>query len=41
MIIGASAGSTGGGTKMIRLLVLIKTVKEFLKIIHPKVKYKL
>ena len=37
MIIGASAGSTGGGTKMIRLLVLIKTVKrEFLKIIHPK-----
>ena len=37
MIVGASAGSTGGGIKISRLLVLAKTVKaEFRRLIHPR-----
>jgi trk system potassium uptake protein TrkH len=34
----ASAGSTGGGIKMIRTLVLVKQAgREFLKLLHPTV----
>ena len=37
MVIGACAGSTGGGTKVSRLIILIKTVKQEIKhILHPK-----
>ena len=37
MFIGACAGSTGGGIKVSRIIVLIKTViKEFHSYIHPK-----
>lgn len=37
MFVGACAGSTGGGIKVSRILVLIKTVfKEFGSYIHPK-----
>lgn len=37
MFIGASAGSTGGGIKCIRILVLLKVIKrEVNKIIHPR-----
>ena len=37
MFIGACAGSTGGGIKVSRIMVLIKTViKEFHSYIHPK-----
>lgn len=37
MIIGASAGSTAGGMKVIRLLVIFKLIKrEILKIFHPR-----
>lgn len=37
MIIGACAGSTGGGIKTSRLLILIKTVKQEIKhILHPQ-----
>jgi trk system potassium uptake protein TrkH len=40
MFIGASAGSTGGGIKCIRILVLLKIAKrEILKIIHPRSVY--
>ena len=37
MIIGASAGSTAGGMKVIRILVIFKLIKrEILKIFHPR-----
>lgn len=37
MFIGATAGSTGGGLKCIRILILFKVVKrELTKIIHPR-----
>lgn len=37
MFIGASAGSTSGGMKVIRILVILKLVKrEILKIFHPR-----
>ncbi len=40
MFIGASAGSTGGGIKCIRILLLIKIVRrEVAKIIHPRSVY--
>jgi trk system potassium uptake protein TrkH len=37
MIIGACAGSTGGGIKVSRLIILFKTVRQEIKhILHPK-----
>ena len=37
MFVGACAGSTGGGIKVSRFLILIKTVrKELLQYLHPK-----
>ena len=37
MIIGACAGSTGGGMKVSRILILAKTInKEVRQILHPK-----
>ncbi|NLX63301.1 MAG: TrkH family potassium uptake protein [Clostridiaceae bacterium] len=40
MFIGASAGSTGGGIKCLRFLLLFKTIKrEVRRIIHPKAVY--
>ena len=37
MFIGACAGSTGGGTKVSRLIILCKTIKrELIQITHPK-----
>lgn len=37
MIIGGSAGSTAGGIKVIRLVVIFKLIKrEFIKIYHPR-----
>lgn len=40
MFIGASAGSTGGGIKCIRIVLLFKAVKrEIIKIIHPRSVY--
>ncbi|MCA0385206.1 MAG: TrkH family potassium uptake protein [Firmicutes bacterium] len=37
MFVGASAGSTGGSIKVIRLIILFKLVKrEVLKILHPR-----
>ncbi|MBQ8559877.1 MAG: TrkH family potassium uptake protein [Tyzzerella sp.] len=37
MVIGACAGSTGGGMKVSRVLILLKSVKQELKrIVHPK-----
>lgn len=37
MVVGACAGSTGGGIKVSRLLVLIKSVREeFRRLIHPR-----
>ena len=37
MIIGACAGSTGGGMKVSRVLILLKSIKRDLKqIVHPK-----
>jgi trk system potassium uptake protein TrkH len=40
MFIGASAGSTGGGIKCIRILILLKIIKrEVNKIIHPRSVY--
>ncbi|MCC5909994.1 MAG: TrkH family potassium uptake protein [Clostridiaceae bacterium] len=37
MFVGGSAGSTGGGVKVIRLLILFKLVKrEIAKILHPR-----
>ena len=40
MVIGGCAGSTGGGIKIIRLLILFKTVKmNLVKMIHPKAVY--
>jgi len=37
MFVGASAGSTGGGIKNIRILVLLKMIKrEIVKIFHPR-----
>ena len=37
MIIGACAGSTGGGMKVSRILILCKSVKQEIKrILHPK-----
>ena len=40
MFIGASAGSTGGGIKCIRFLLLFKTIKrEVRRIIHPRSVY--
>ncbi len=37
MFIGASAGSTAGGMKVIRILVILKLIKrEILKIFHPR-----
>lgn len=37
MFIGACAGSTGGGIKVSRIVILIKTIgKEFYSYIHPK-----
>lgn len=37
MFIGASAGSTAGGMKVIRILVMFKLIKrEFIKIFHPR-----
>lgn len=38
MFIGACAGSTGGGVKVSRLVVLVKTVrKELIQFLHPQV----
>lgn len=40
MFIGGCAGSTGGGIKNIRILILFKAMKrELLKIIHPRAVY--
>ena len=40
MFIGASAGSTAGGLKCIRIVLLLKTIKrEVIKVIHPKSVY--
>jgi trk system potassium uptake protein TrkH len=40
MFIGASAGSTGGGIKCLRFLLLFKTIKrEVRRIIHPRAVY--
>ena len=37
MFIGACAGSTGGGMKVSRIMIMVKTVKrELLKYIHPR-----
>lgn len=37
MIIGACAGSTGGGLKVSRLIILIKSIKnEVMSVIHPR-----
>jgi len=37
MFVGACAGSTGGGIKVSRLVILVKTIKkEILGIIHPR-----
>ncbi len=37
MFVGASAGSTGGGMKVIRILVMLKLIKRnILKIFHPR-----
>lgn len=37
MLIGACAGSTGGGMKVSRLIILFKTIKrELFKILHPQ-----
>lgn len=37
MFIGASAGSTGGGIKVIRVLLLLKSIRRrIVKIIHPR-----
>ena len=37
MFIGACAGSTGGGIKVSRLIILVKTIRKELKqILHPK-----
>ncbi len=37
MIVGACAGSTGGGLKVSRLIVLVKSIKnEILKVVHPR-----
>ena len=37
MLIGACAGSTGGGIKVSRLIILVKSIgKELKQIIHPK-----
>lgn len=37
MFIGACAGSTGGGIKVSRILILVKSLKkEFLSLIHPR-----
>jgi trk/ktr system potassium uptake protein len=38
MFVGASAGSTGGGPKVIRYILMMKTLyRDLLKIIHPKI----
>lgn len=40
MFIGASAGSTGGGIKVIRILLLLKSIRRgIIKIIHPRSVY--
>ncbi len=40
MFIGASAGSTGGGIKCIRIVLLFKAIKrEIIKVIHPRSVY--
>lgn len=40
MFIGASSGSTGGGIKCLRIVILFKTIKrEIIRIIHPKSVY--
>ncbi|MGE5613779.1 MAG: TrkH family potassium uptake protein, partial [Bacillota bacterium] len=40
MFIGASAGSTGGGIKVIRILLLLKSIRRrIVKIIHPRSVY--
>ena len=37
MFIGASAGSTGGGIKVVRVVVLFKVIKrELTRVIHPR-----
>lgn len=37
MFIGASAGSTGGGLKVSRVMILVKTIKrEIKKLLHPR-----
>lgn len=37
MLVGAMAGSTGGGIKTIRIVIMLKTIKrEINKILHPK-----
>jgi len=37
MFVGACAGSTGGGIKISRILILLKSLKrEFISLIHPK-----
>ena len=37
MFVGACAGSTGGGIKVSRILIMLKTVKkEFVQLLHPK-----
>ena len=37
MVVGACAGSTGGGIKVSRLLILLKTIRqEIRRILHPK-----
>lgn len=42
MFIGASAGSSGGGIKIVRIILLFKnTFKEMLQVVHPKAVYAL
>ncbi|MCB6543726.1 TrkH family potassium uptake protein, partial [Desulfovibrio desulfuricans] len=37
MVVGASAGSTGGGIKVSRFLILLKSIKREIKqMLHPK-----
>jgi len=37
MFLGGCAGSTAGGIKIVRILILVKTIKrEFYKILHPR-----
>ncbi len=42
MFIGACAGSTGGGIKVSRILILLKTIKKEIKLVaHPRITHKI